>query len=199
MANPRINLVLVIAALFFVGMACVSFFVPVSLPFRIRATDWGVLHFYDGRLRVFWIESRDDPIVVKNFELGPNLRVVTPFEDTPPLPVGAVGPEPPRIRPPATLRIGNRRAVRDFGGRWRWRPIQTSNTSVPVQFNYIRVPTWLPVVALLIMPTHGIIRGPWVQRRRQRHNQCQHCGYNLQGLPEPRCPECGSPIEKPTA
>jgi hypothetical protein len=26
---------------------------------------------------------------------------------------------------------------------------------------------------------------------------CQRCGYSLRGLPEPRCPECGEPFERP--
>jgi hypothetical protein len=25
---------------------------------------------------------------------------------------------------------------------------------------------------------------------------CQNCGYNLWGLPEPRCPECGKPFTR---
>ena len=25
--------------------------------------------------------------------------------------------------------------------------------------------------------------------------RCKHCGYLLQGLPEPRCPECGTPFD----
>lgn len=194
MANPRINLVFVLVALLFATMSCVGFFRPVSLPFEVRRTDWGVLHFFDGRMRVFWIESRGEPIVVQNFEFGPNFKVVTPYADMPSLPADTPGPEPPQIRPPATLRIGTQRTVRDFGGRWRWASVRTSVASVPVQFNYIRVPGWLPVIALLIMPIHGIVRGPWVQRRRLRRNECKQCGYSLEKLPGPRCPECGAPI-----
>jgi hypothetical protein len=26
---------------------------------------------------------------------------------------------------------------------------------------------------------------------------CSNCGYNLFGLPEPRCPECGEPFDRP--
>lgn len=29
-----------------------------------------------------------------------------------------------------------------------------------------------------------------------RAGHCRSCGYNLQGLVEPRCPECGEPFPK---
>ena len=32
---------------------------------------------------------------------------------------------------------------------------------------------------------------------RRLEGCCVHCGYSLRGLPEPRCPECGTPFEKP--
>ena len=31
--------------------------------------------------------------------------------------------------------------------------------------------------------------------RRIDGSHCFHCGYNLTGLTEPRCPECGTPFE----
>ena len=37
----------------------------------------------------------------------------------------------------------------------------------------------------------GIIRR---LERLRPPNQCQHCGYDLTGLPEPRCSECGTPF-----
>lgn len=27
---------------------------------------------------------------------------------------------------------------------------------------------------------------------------CRNCGYDIQGLPEPRCPECGEPFRRPS-
>lgn len=29
-------------------------------------------------------------------------------------------------------------------------------------------------------------------------SRCLNCGHNLAGLPEPRCPECGQPFNRPT-
>lgn len=35
--------------------------------------------------------------------------------------------------------------------------------------------------------------------RRTVAGQCLGCGYLLHGLPEPRCPECGRPVERESA
>ncbi len=32
------------------------------------------------------------------------------------------------------------------------------------------------------------------RKLRRLQGRCEQCGYDLQGLPEPRCPECGTPF-----
>lgn len=45
----------------------------------------------------------------------------------------------------------------------------------------------LPFVIILALPTALL----WWRDRRPPAGHCRNCGYNLTGLPEPRCPECG--------
>ena len=58
-----------------------------------------------------------------------------------------------------------------------------------------RCPFWVPVLLLAVYPTFVLIR---TIRRRVRHKlaHCSKCGYDLTGLPEPRCPECGTEFER---
>lgn len=59
------------------------------------------------------------------------------------------------------------------------------------------VPFWAPAVILLICPAAAMLAGPLRRRKRRKRGQCLKCGYNLTGLPEPRCPECGTPFTAP--
>ncbi len=54
----------------------------------------------------------------------------------------------------------------------------------------IGIPLWCLLLLLAMFPTYRYCR----RHRRRKRNQCIHCGYNLTGLPEPRCPECGEEI-----
>lgn len=64
----------------------------------------------------------------------------------------------------------------------------------------IGAPFWFVAGLLLVLPAIAGVRGPLRRLRRRRRGECIHCGYNLTGLTEPRCPECGrefSPAAKP--
>jgi hypothetical protein len=56
----------------------------------------------------------------------------------------------------------------------------------------IIVPLWTPLVVFGAYPAVAFIRGPLRRWRRRRKGLCVKCGYNLTGLTEPRCPECGT-------
>ena len=55
-------------------------------------------------------------------------------------------------------------------------------------------PTWLPAVLMLLFASATYWRGPFRRARRRLSNRCIVCGYHLEGLIEPRCPECAEPM-----
>ncbi len=51
------------------------------------------------------------------------------------------------------------------------------------------------LVSLLVLPQ--ALRWAWLMlrtRSRLSNGLCIDCGYNLTGVTEPRCPECGQPF-----
>ena len=59
-----------------------------------------------------------------------------------------------------------------------------------------RAPSWLLLCLLSTYPTFAFVRGPHRRHRRRKSGLCVKCGYSLNGLPEPRCPECGEEFRK---
>jgi hypothetical protein len=56
------------------------------------------------------------------------------------------------------------------------------------------IPTWALSVILASYPAIRLVHA--LRRRRMQDGPlCAQCGYSLKCLPEPRCPECGSPFD----
>jgi hypothetical protein len=183
-----------------IGIAgCISFFHPIGLVCPIAPRAALVTHFFDGRMRLFWITREDQPIRVTQTWRGPTIDIVSR---------GSLAWEGGRhvVRDPrqamrdgdlVRINIGNRRDVSAFGGQWRRGAVTRPAAANGLEVSFIRFPMWLPVLVLLLQPMRAIIFGPWRSRRRERLNQCLGCGYNLRALPRPRCPECGRAIPMP--
>ena len=81
----------------------------------------------------------------------------------------------------------------DFAG-FGWRRVVMPYQGGRLLNRSLFMPPWVPVVLFATYPTIAFIRGPVRRWRRRKRGLCIHCGYNLTGLTEPRCPECGEKI-----
>ena len=71
-------------------------------------------------------------------------------------------------------------------------PLPIANPVTAWVSQSIWLPVWSLTLSLLIYPVAALITGPVRRHRRRRRGLCVRCAYDLRGLPEPRCPECGT-------
>lgn len=82
-----------------------------------------------------------------------------------------------------------------------WIIVQSMNDwdYTPLFVRYFLAPLVLICLAVGIPAIVLIIRGYKREQRivRREKGECEQCGYLLYGLPEQRCPECGTHPDQP--
>lgn len=89
-----------------------------------------------------------------------------------------------------SLRSAPRRGITKWMGPLGVFRIGSGSSYGGWRYYVLMLPQWM-VVAVLFIPSSFILKRELVQRRRAKRGECVGCGYNLTGLAEPRCPECG--------
>ena len=64
-----------------------------------------------------------------------------------------------------------------------------------MQNTFLLVPYWMIFSAVSLTLAVAIVRA-WRRARRVQTGYCSKCGYNRTGLPESRCPKCGTRFER---
>jgi len=60
----------------------------------------------------------------------------------------------------------------------------------------LMISLWYPVALFAVLPTLCAVKSLRCRAHRSVTGRCAKCGYDLRGLPEPRCPECGAPFRQ---
>jgi len=87
------------------------------------------------------------------------------------------------------IAVLHNRDVEFLGAQWKQGTIRSCTRGFR---RHIVLPLWMPFVLFAACPVIAFIRGPYRRATRRATGFCRRCGYNLTGLVEPRCPECGT-------
>jgi len=78
--------------------------------------------------------------------------------------------------------------------KWGFHLCRQKSDATPFfeQQTMVGAPCWLVIAALSAYPVNVFFSGPVKRWFRRRRGLCVKCGYRLEGLPDPRCSECGT-------
>jgi len=187
---------LAIAVTTFAG---VGLFTSIHVAGRLTSRHWCMTALHRGALQVWWIRAASGVEGLEGIDLNVTFddeRARLSFE--PRTDESSDG----LLQSLATIRYTNFGVAIEHPGQFLElllpgilsMPLSiplSVDTKLPTVFILFRFPLFPIAALLLIYPTVVVIR----QLRRQRRNQCLNCGYNVMGLTEARCPECGTTCE----
>lgn len=158
----------------------VGYVIPVYRGWQITGELHSYVYFGDGLARFYWLLGNDD-IYLDSPDAYVQMEVRRAADDA--VCIRYTHGRPGTVAPYAL--VSN-----------RWNP-QRGATTPSICMVGVRTRIWPPIAVFAAYPILTFGRDRYRRRVRlcrKENGQCVECGYDLTGLPEPRCPECGTKI-----
>lgn len=158
----------------------VGYVIPVYRGWQLTGKVHSYVYFGEGLARFYWLLG-DDDIYLDSPDAYVQMEVRRAADDA--ICIRYTHGRPGTVRPYAL--VSN-----------RWNPRQGATTPTIRMFG-VRTWIWPPIALFAAYPILTFARDRYSRRVRlcrKRNGQCLECGYDLTGLVEPRCPECGTKV-----
>ena len=76
-----------------------------------------------------------------------------------------------------------------------WTPSYSCDKNSRFGYWRLAIPFWIPTSLFSIILLPPLVQS-YRRRSRRKNGLCENCGYNLKGLTEQRCPECGTTFDE---